>query len=144
MAPRRTNKEAKRRFILDVALELFNEKGYDHTTMDDIAEKAGIGKGTIYEYFKSKKEFIKEAYHYYTTPNKEILDIYFDLKMAPLIKIELLLKKLIEQFIQSQKISKIILSIWLEGNVKEICPEINFKELYSQVGVIFRICLGNN
>lgn len=132
MAPRKTDKEAKRKYIFDVALELFNEKSFDHTTMDDIAALAGIGKGTIYEYYKSKNEFIKEAYNYYTTPNKEILDIYYDTNMTPLAKIELLLKKLIEQLIKGQKISKIILNIWLKSSFKYIYPEINFKEIYSQ------------
>lgn len=61
MAPRKTDKEAKRKYIFDVALELFNEKGFDHTTMDDIAALAGIGKGTIYEYYKSKNLIYKRS-----------------------------------------------------------------------------------
>lgn len=52
--------------------------------------------------------------------------------MTPLAKIELLLKKLIEQLIKGQKISKIILNIWLKSSFKYIYPEINFKEIYSQ------------
>ncbi|NJE13628.1 TetR/AcrR family transcriptional regulator [Thermococcus sp. LS2] len=45
--------------ILKAARELFAEKGYDKTTVDEIVERAGVAKGTFYNYFKSKEELIK-------------------------------------------------------------------------------------
>lgn len=42
--------------IMEAATKLFAEKGYDYTTLDEIAEKAEFGKGTIYNYFKSKED----------------------------------------------------------------------------------------
>ncbi len=41
--------------ILDAALEVFAEKGLKNATMEDVAEKAELSKGTIYLYFKSKE-----------------------------------------------------------------------------------------
>ena len=41
--------------IMDAALEVFAEKGLKNATMDDVAEKAELSKGTIYNYFKSKE-----------------------------------------------------------------------------------------
>ena len=41
--------------ILDAALELFAEKGVKNATMDQVAEKAELSKGTLYLYFKSKE-----------------------------------------------------------------------------------------
>ena len=49
-------KEAARSRILGAALAAFAEKGYDQTTMDDIAHRLGVSKGTIYLYFASKEE----------------------------------------------------------------------------------------
>lgn len=46
----------KRMEILNAAVSLFAEKGYQHTTIDLIAEKAEFGKGTIYNYFRGKEE----------------------------------------------------------------------------------------
>ena len=40
---------------MDAALEVFAEKGLRNATMDDVAEKAELSKGTIYLYFKSKE-----------------------------------------------------------------------------------------
>lgn len=48
----------KREGILLAAMELFREKGFASTRIIDIAEKAGIGKGTVYAYFQSKDEII--------------------------------------------------------------------------------------
>ena len=48
------NKEEKKRKILDVSFDLFKEKGFKETTIQDIVDKAGIAKGTFYLYFKDK------------------------------------------------------------------------------------------
>ncbi len=63
MAPRRPEqfeelREKSREKILAAALELFANKGYDATSIDSIAKKAGISKGLIYNYFESKKSIL--------------------------------------------------------------------------------------
>ncbi len=50
----RRRKDARPAEILDAALAVFAEKGYAATRMDDIAQRAGVTKGTIYLYFESK------------------------------------------------------------------------------------------
>lgn len=52
-----TKKESKEKRINDItdaAMEIFLKKGYESTTMESIAKKAGISKGGLYHYFKSK------------------------------------------------------------------------------------------
>ncbi|MBN1779711.1 TetR/AcrR family transcriptional regulator [bacterium] len=69
MTPKIVDKEEKRNLILESAIRVFARLGLPNTKMIHIAEAAGIGKGTIYEYFKSKEElavaafnvFVKEA-----------------------------------------------------------------------------------
>ena len=51
-------REKSREKILAAALELFANKGYDATSIDSIAKKAGISKGLIYNYFESKKSIL--------------------------------------------------------------------------------------
>ncbi len=46
--------------ILNAAAELFSRKGYHNTKMKDIADMAEVGKGTLYEYYRSKDELFKE------------------------------------------------------------------------------------
>jgi AcrR family transcriptional regulator len=49
-------KQIRHQQILDAAYEVFNEVGFFAATMDQIAERAELSKGTIYIYFKSKEE----------------------------------------------------------------------------------------
>jgi AcrR family transcriptional regulator len=48
--------------ILDSALKLFTEQGFHKTPVPEIANKAGIGAGTIYRYFKSKEDLVNALY----------------------------------------------------------------------------------
>ena len=50
------DKDKKRRDILQAAMRVFAREGYHRAKMVAVAEEAGIGKGTVYEYFKSKKD----------------------------------------------------------------------------------------
>ena len=52
--------KGKREVILEVSCELFFSKGYKNTKIIEIAEAANIGKGTFYEYFKSKEALLYE------------------------------------------------------------------------------------
>ncbi|MFQ5604307.1 MAG: TetR/AcrR family transcriptional regulator [bacterium] len=47
---------ARRQEILDAARKVFSERGFEKATLDEIAEAAEYGKGTIYNYFKNKEE----------------------------------------------------------------------------------------
>lgn len=72
-------KESKYELILETAFQLFLEKGYVNTKIIDIANEAGIGKGTVYEYFKSKESlfceiFKRKVISQYTKMNTVILD----------------------------------------------------------------------
>ncbi len=54
--------EETRRKILDAALALFREKGYDDTTMRAVAERAGVSLGNAYYYFDSKESLLQGYY----------------------------------------------------------------------------------
>jgi TetR/AcrR family transcriptional regulator, repressor of fatR-cypB operon len=61
MSPRLSDPQ-KEEGILTAALELFNERGFHGTTVPSVAERAGIGAGTIYHYFESKEELVNILY----------------------------------------------------------------------------------
>lgn len=48
----------RRREIFDAALHLFLEKGFNETSMREIAEAAGVGKSTLYDYFVTKDDIL--------------------------------------------------------------------------------------
>ncbi len=51
--------EARKR-ILETARELFVLRGYRRTTMDDVAERVGVSKGTLYLYYRSKVDLLRD------------------------------------------------------------------------------------
>jgi AcrR family transcriptional regulator len=57
---RRLTAEERRRQLFDQALTLFAERGYAATTMDDIAEAAGVTKPLVYQHFDSKRALYLE------------------------------------------------------------------------------------
>lgn len=50
--------EGTRRALLDAATRLFVERGYHHTSVPDIVAAAGVGHGTFYEYFGSRRDIL--------------------------------------------------------------------------------------
>jgi len=70
MKPARKSKTTKtpkgeqtKALILNSALEMLHERGYEQTTMRGIAEKAGVSLGNAYHYFGSKDHLIQAFYH---------------------------------------------------------------------------------
>ena len=58
-------KENLRQTIMDAAWELFYEKGYESTTVNDIIKRAGTSKGGFYYYFKAKDELLNSLYAFF-------------------------------------------------------------------------------
>jgi len=59
MGRRERKKLALERRIRDAALELFRARGYEATTVEEIAERADVAKGTFFNYFRRKDELLR-------------------------------------------------------------------------------------
>ncbi|MCT9088126.1 TetR/AcrR family transcriptional regulator [Streptomyces sp. ASQP_92] len=55
-----TRRQATRQKLYEAAVTLIAEQGFSATTVDEIAERAGVAKGTVYYNFKSKTELFEE------------------------------------------------------------------------------------
>ncbi len=67
-------REEKRVLIMDTALKQFAKEGYHNTSISNIAKQAGISKGLMYNYFKSKEELLSEI----IDRSMEEVSTYFD------------------------------------------------------------------
>lgn len=52
-------KDARPQELLDAAIDLFVERGYAATRLEDVARRAGVSKGTLYLYYENKEELFK-------------------------------------------------------------------------------------
>lgn len=115
------NKEEKKRKLLDVSFELFKEKGFKDTTIQDIVDRADVAKGTFYLYFKDKydlqdylitkksEELFKEAIEYV---NKQNIDNFVDRFIS-------IIDYLIDDFVNDKQLLMLIskdLSLGVFGN----------------------------
>ena len=55
---RKARKENTRKKVFKVALELFTNKGFEKTTIEDITKKANVAKGTFYNFFAKKEDVL--------------------------------------------------------------------------------------
>lgn len=79
MSPRtdKQNKEIRKKrelLILESALELFAVDGYNGTSMQSIAKKAGVSKGNLYNYFESKQDLLEGVLNYGLNQYMELFD----------------------------------------------------------------------
>ncbi len=59
---RQRQKERRQRVILDAATELIGRKGFDDTSIEEIAERAEVGVATVYNYFGTKSELLRAMF----------------------------------------------------------------------------------
>lgn len=62
---KKIEKDNLRQVIMDAAWDLFYEKGYENTTINDIIKRAGTSKGGFYYYFKAKDELLNSLYSFF-------------------------------------------------------------------------------
>jgi AcrR family transcriptional regulator len=62
---RQRRKEARPQELLEAALSLFVEKGFAATRTEEVAQRAGVSKGTLFLYFASKEDLFKAVVRHY-------------------------------------------------------------------------------
>ena len=93
----RRRKTARPVEILDAALACFAEHGFAATRLDDVAARAGITKGTLYLYFRSKEDLFKAVVRQELVPNIERAELMVATAAAPAL---VLIEQLIRLFSQ--------------------------------------------
>src|SRR3954470_12074360 len=66
--------EETRGRILSAALDLFRERGFEQTTMREVAREAGVALGSAYYYFESKEAIVMAFYHQAQDSMLDVID----------------------------------------------------------------------
>ena len=80
--------EKTRQKILNTAQNLFFEKGYDKTSMQDIMNVGGLTKGAIYHHFKSKKDIFDKIMYGLNDNGKSVFSIMSNQELSGLKKLQ--------------------------------------------------------
>lgn len=106
--------QTRRKEFIEAARELFMEKGFDETSVNDITTKVGMSHGSFFYYFKSKNEVMKEVINNDLTYWKKFMeDMAANEELNALKKMETVLRMSIESQNAKQNINDFFLK---EGN----------------------------
>lgn len=85
--------------ILDAAIDLFIEAGFETVSMDVIAQRAGVAKGTLYYHFKSKEGIVDAIVERFVVGAEAAFEaIVGDAALGPLEKLKALIDKQVEVY----------------------------------------------
>jgi AcrR family transcriptional regulator len=88
--------EQRRQEIVETAFELFSEKGYEDTTIQDIAQKMNVSPGLCYRYFKSKTEIFAATSEFYAIQAVEQMKIPITPNVSTIKKLNLVLTRMFD------------------------------------------------
>jgi AcrR family transcriptional regulator len=112
MPPIIVDKAAKKKDILQAALDVFVEKGFSNVVINDIAKAAGIGKGTVYEYFRSREDLFGELLNFLFQNHQQYTPKEWDRDTPPEEKLRELLSYYIQSYIQNaSKRNKVLFTL---------------------------------
>ncbi|MGE5349202.1 MAG: TetR/AcrR family transcriptional regulator, partial [Actinomycetota bacterium] len=111
-------REEKKNLIMDTALEQFSNQGFQSTTITQIARHAGISKGLMYNYFKSKEDLLAAII------NRSLADIYTSFNpdhdsLLTTEEFELFIRKVFNLFREKRQFWKLIYRVMLQQGVYE-------------------------
>ncbi len=133
--PRRPELRAQRTAeIVQAAAEVFAKKGYRQARVIDVARRAGIGKGTIYEYFRNKQELFLAVFDWYVegvlTAGLNAAEPGAD----PPETLRGLVEGILEATAEVQHLYPLTLELWAAAAGSEFGERLNqeFRDLYSR------------
>ena len=132
MSPRIVDKEEKKKKIVLAAMKVFSRKGVKNSRMADIAAQAGIGKGTIYEYFRNRDEILTQAFYLTLSEMENNLNSVLRDIDNPEEKIVLIFRTVFESMLQyTDDFMMLFVEFWSEGVRHREADEKRFLNLDS-------------
>jgi AcrR family transcriptional regulator len=111
--PKIVDKQRKRSEIARIAIETFSKKGFENTTIQEIADAAKIGKGTIYEYFKTKEDIIAQVTIEFFSEMEKSMGAAFFKTVNSREKLQRMIQETMKITEEMEHLLSIYLEIWL-------------------------------
>ncbi len=139
MPDRQEKKEKTRKRIIATAAAVFAEKGYAGTVIADIAARAGIGKGTVYGYFKGKEDLFLAVFEWLMSEfGKSVTVNIATLGKGAADRLDTLSRIIVTNCVEMKHLYALVIEFWaaskrgsIEGRLKAL-----FTEGYAQFGMI--------
>ena len=109
------DKDKKRKEILQAAMQVFAREGYHRARMEEVAEEAGIGKGTVYEYFSSKTDLFIALHEHMLSELKEFYMKELSEIREPALMLERFISVAFRTFRLWEPFFLVFFDFWAEG-----------------------------
>ncbi|TCU06082.1 TetR/AcrR family transcriptional regulator [Rhizobium sullae] len=101
--------------ILEAAFEEFVKNGYSAARVEDVADRVGVTKGTVYVYFETKEKLFEAMIQHISTPFKEVLETSVTLKGRSAERLQQFLELLYGQLVDNRKTRELLRFVIAEG-----------------------------
>ena len=115
MSVREARKEEKINAILSTTLSLLAKKGYENTTINDIADAAGISRGLLHYYFKDKEDLVAKALTFGFGPMWDSSIGKIQNARSPEQLVNSMIDVLKENIRQNPDFSALLFEMWVSG-----------------------------
>jgi AcrR family transcriptional regulator len=106
LSRRERKKLETRQGLLEAAVDLFHEKGYAATTVEEITERADVAKGTFFNYFPSKEALLGEVAIWGVEKLRATLDVSKGAPASPVSRLKLLTRLLYEHHAHDMQLAR--------------------------------------
>ncbi len=110
--PAIVDKNRKRGDIVRGAADVFARTGYHESKMQDIADAADVGKGTLYEYFRTKEELFLAVYDEWMTEYENLIKSRVNAAADPLSKVDAIRDSAVEFYESRAQQAPLLLEFW--------------------------------
>ncbi len=126
-----SKQDKRKQQILDAALEIIVNKGYEGSSMSDIVEKSKLSKGAIYWYYSSKKEVYLSLVNHWVFHYSATLNHIVEYKQPAAVQLKELFNYFIQQYEKNPTVFKALAEFWsLAGRDTEFKGK--FDKVYSE------------
>jgi AcrR family transcriptional regulator len=130
-------KQRKKTHIIDAAARVFAEKGFSGTMMADIADRAGTGKGTLYEYFDSKESLFFSVFEWYARETEEAAKVSISaLGGSASERLTILSESVMQSWFEMKELFTLVMEFWAASASSQM--KKRFKGYFRQAYEDFR------
>jgi len=108
--------------ILDAAANLFSNKGFERTTTNEIAARAGVSIGSLYQYFRNKEEVVRAVMERYIGSIRGVTDDFMTREVEGL-SVPDAIDQLLEPYIRFHTQSAAFSRLWLGADLSDALDE---------------------
>ena len=106
------NMQQRRESILRAAQKVFNDRGYATATMEEVASEAGVAKGSVYNYFDSKKALFNQVFQAAMSTMQDSCEDIATSPTSAAVRMEGILDFWFSGLADSKQIGRLVLEYW--------------------------------